>query len=664
MDENRWRRVASGVLLAVMVQFVVGCSKATFAEAKKRQERGEYYEAAALYRKIYAKTSARERTKRGEIAFEMGLCYREINLYTRAGGAFQNAVRYGVNDSVASFRLAQMLHAQGRYPQAEKQYDVFLARNPRSQLARNGLHGVQLARQWRAAPTRYVVRRESLLNSRRADFSPMLAGEDYDQLYITSSNDKFTKEITRSGITGMKDNDIFLSKKNERGEWAIPQPIDSDLNSEADEGTPSVSPDGLTMYLSRATKSDRGETTVVIAVSRRSGGKWGKATPIELLGDSTHMAAHPAVSPAGDWLYFVSDKPGGYGGKDIWRAAITPTGFGEAENLGSRINTAADEVFPYVRSNGELYFASDGHPGMGGLDLFRACPTDDGGWRVENMQHPVNSSGDDFGITFAGNAEEGFFSSNRTDARGWDHLYRFRLPTVAVYMQGFVVDKEDEMILSSTIRIVGNDGTIIRTQPKNDGSYRVKLDYGRDYVMQATAPNFLSASHQFTTPDRNRDTVYVHDFILTPTRRPVVVDNIFYEFDSAELLPQSTVALDSLVGMMNEHPYIRIELGAHTDRKGSDVYNEQLSLKRARSVVEFLIAHGVAADRLDSKGYGKREPKRINKKIAALHPDFLQEGDTLTEAFVDRLTPEQLDIADQLNRRTEFRIVSTSYNLR
>jgi len=326
---------------------------------------------------------------------------------------------------------------------------------------------------------------------------------------------------------------------------------------------------------------------------------------------------------------------------------------------GTQINTEKDEMFPYFRSNGEFYFSSNGWAGMGGLDIFRARHSENGAdWIVENMKYPINSCGDDFGITFEGTAEKGFFSSSRNDGKGWDHIYSFEIPNTKILVEGFVVDREDYILPKATIRVVGNDGTIIKTMPKVDGTYSILLDYGKSYIMQAVAKGYLGDRHQISTIAHKKDTSYIRDFVLTPVNRSVSVENIYYEFGKSTLLPTSYAALDNLVEMMRSFPTISIELSSHTDRKGNASYNQRLSLERAKSVVSYLIEKGISPQRLSAKGYGSSVPKKVTKKVASTYPDFLHEGDVLSEDFIKTLPPKQQDIADQLNRRTEFRIMS------
>ena len=378
--------------------------------------------------------------------------------------------------------------------------------------------------------------------------------------------------------------------------------------------------------------------------------------------DSVTTLAHPSISPDGKYLFFVSDAMGGYGGKDIYRARAIGNDFGPIENLGPQINTEGDEVFPYVRDSVTLYFASDGHPGMGGLDLYKATRTPDGKWEIENMQTPINSAADDFGITFAGKKETGFFSSNRNDARGNDHLFSFDLPSITVQIEGIVSDADEYPIEDAVIRIVGKDGLNEKVMAKKDGSYKVELKRNNSYVMMASARGYLNQNFELVTSAEEKNETYIVDFFLSPISKPVLIENIFYDFDKASLRPDSKTALNELIKMLNDNPNITIELAAHTDRKGSIEYNESLAQRRAQSVVDYLIAGGIEKERLEAKGYGKNMPKEINKKMARSF-DFLKEGDKLTEEFILNLPPEQQDIADQINRRTEFKVLRTNYKL-
>lgn len=649
------------ILFLLIVSSLYSCKSAKLSDAEEKQRIGEYYEAATIYRKVYTKTSPKKRDLRGYIAYRMAECNRLINNTAKATSAYMNAIRYDYPDSTVYLRMGQMLQKTGRYPEAIKNYDIYMENDPSNLLAINGIQGCELAPGWKKNPTRYEVRRMDKFNSRRGEFSPMLAGDKYDQLYFASSRSK-DKDAKVSAITGQNNNNLFLVKQDEKGAWLAPVELEDEVNTEYDEGTPSFSPDGNTMYYTYCAQDPEGPRTAEIYISTRSSAKWGKGTRATIVKDSVTALGHPSISPDGKYLYFVSDAVGGFGGKDIFRARVAGNDFGPMENLGEEINTPGDEMFPYVRDSVTLYFASNGHPGMGGLDLFKATQDSTGKWKVENLGAPINSMADDFGITFAGKEERGFFCSNRNDARGYDHIYSFERPTITIFIEGIVNDVDEYPIEDATVRIVGKDGLNVKVPVKKDGTYRVELERDIRYVMMASARGYLNQNYELHTGPEEKNETYIVDFFLSPISKPVVIDNIFYDFDKATLRPESKKALDEMIKMLNDNPNVTIELGAHTDRKGTDQYNERLAQRRAQSVVDYLIAGGIEAARLEAKGYGESVPKTINKKMAKQF-DFLKEGDVLTEEFILALPPEQQEIADQINRRTEFKVLRTNYNL-
>ncbi|MDR1737910.1 MAG: OmpA family protein [Candidatus Symbiothrix sp.] len=634
------------------------CNTAKLKDAVAREERGEYFDAGQIYRKVYAKTPSKKTYLRGVIAFHIGECYRLANSPNRALSGYANALRYDYNDSTIMLRRAQLLQKLGRYPEAVKEYNNFLAWKPDDVLAKNGLLGCEAALDWKAHPTRYTVKKMDKFNSREGEFCPMLHGEKFDELYISSSRKEALGD-KKSPITGLKNNDLFVFKQNEKQQWQKAEPLES-VNTEYDEGSVSFSVDGSQMYYTFCPADSSKAQTAEIRISSRSGADWSQGEKVNIFSDSLTMAAHPAVGVDG-YLYFVSDKLGGYGGKDIWRISIANIGSWAAENLGPDINTAGDEVFPYMRADSVLFFASDGHPGMGGLDLFKANPYQDG-WRVENLKSPINSCADDFGITFAGIKESGFFSSNRNDARGGDHIYSFEMPGVYAGVEGWVLNRDDEDVDSAMVRIVGKDGSNQKLYVRSDGTYYTEVLPGMDYVMMASAPGYLNQKQTLSVPDTTKSEIYYVDFSLPSITKPVLIENIFYDFNKATLRKESQEALTELIALLDANPNVTIELAAHTDRIGSEEYNNNLSQRRAQSVVDYLIKGGIAADRLTAKGYGKSQPTTVSKAMAEKYA-FLPEGQLLSEEFIATLEPLQQAIADQINRRTEFQVISTDYRL-
>ena len=652
------------IVCLLLTAVAAGCRTPKLSEADAQFQRGEYYDASVTYKKVYNKLRKKEeRPQRGEVAFKMGRCYRLLNMSARASAAFQNALRYEYPDSTTHFMLAQALHADGKYAAALRSYDKYLEFCPDDSLAINCAEGCRTAQEIRARGSRYVVKQAKLFNSRRAVFCPMYLGADCDQIYYTSTTEKATGD-KKSEITGMKNADVFFSKKNEKGEWERPEPVEGELNTEFDEGIVAFSPDAQTMYLTKARRELNAPTSVEIYTSTRSDAKWSAPVKFEITADTLSTFGHPAVSPDGEYLYFVSDMPGGYGGKDIWRISLKERQ-GSLVNLGPDINTEGNDDFPYVRSDGSLYFSSDGHPGMGGLDIFRATAVGDPAdlrWEVENMGFPINSAGDDFGITF-GKGEDGFFSSNRGDARGYDHIYSFEYDPVRITIEGLVMDKDEEPVKNAIIRIVGNDGSNQKEVARDDGSFSFALQRGVKYVMLAGAKGYLNQKQEFASDSTMEDANYWVEFILPSISKPSVVENIFYDYDKADLRPESKTALNELIAVLHDNPNVTIEMASHTDRWGSDAYNINLSERRAKSVVDYLVENGISRDRLQPHGYGKSRPKTVTKRIARLYPQF-KEGDILTEEFIKTLSEEDQQAADQINRRTEFSVLSLTYNMK
>lgn len=652
--------IAAACMAALL--FLPGCKSAKLSDANEAFDRGEYFDAQKIYRKVYNRLTKREdRPLRGEVAFKLGQCYTKLNRAPQAAAAYQNALRYEYPDSSAYLYLGKALQADGKYGPAIDAYTNYLEYQPDDLLTKEALKGCRMAIAAKQKPkTRYVVKNAKIFNSRRADFAPMYLDKSYDQIFFTSTNEKVTGD-KKSEITGMKKGDIYFSKKNERGQWQQPEPVEGELNSDADEGIVSFTPDGQTMYLTKARRSETSSTSVEIYTSRRSDATWSAPQKYEITADTLSAVGHPAVSADGRYLYFCSDMPGGYGGLDIWRVNLNDR-VGSLENMGPQINTPGNESFPYSRTDSLLYFASDGHPGFGGLDIFKAKLNTTGEyWSVENMGQPVNSAGDDFGITF-GQGETGYFSSNRGDARGYDHIFSFELPDIHITISGWVLDKDEEPVPNAIIRIVGDDGSNQKEVARDDGSFKFNLDRGVKYVMKAGAPGYLNVKQEFESDSAEEDADYGIDFILAAINKPQVVENIFYDFDKATLRPESKSALDEMVVMLNENPNVTIEMGAHTDRKGSDEYNIRLSDRRAQSVVDYLIGAGIDVGRLSPKGYGESMPKTVTKRIAREYPQF-PEGTVLTEEFIETLSPEDQEAADQINRRTEFQVLSIDYEM-
>lgn len=654
-------RVITVVCLVAL--FLVSCGTDKFVKrGEKALALGEYYDAADDFKQAYQKTPPKERNTRGAIARRMALCYEKSLQSAKAIVAYRNAIRYKEDRGSDHLALAQLLMKNGNYKDAVTEFQVALDSMPDNAVATAGLEAARHAPDIKQVGSRYTVKRLDELNGRRADYSPMLLGDNADEIYFTSTR-KEAEGDELSGITGMKPGDIFYSSKDEKGKWTKPVAV-TGLNSAYDEGACCFSPDGREMYLTKCVTDPSWPRYAKIVKASRADASWGKPSEVELTRDTLSSFAHPAVSPDGEWLYFASDMPGGLGGLDIWRVRITGHGFGGVENLGSPINTAGDEAFPTFRPNGDLYFSSTGHPGLGGYDIFIARTGKDGKTTISHPGYPLNSAGDDFGMTFEGVHNRGFFSSNRGDARGWDHLYSFENPEIEQNVKGWVYEIDGYELPQAQLYCVGDDGTNEKLTLKSDGSFTKTMQPGVSYLFLAACKGFLNHKEEIralANPKESRDTTL--QFALANISAPVLIDNIFYDFDKATLRDSSKTALDQLVDILNDNPNITIELAAHTDYVGSDVYNKGLSQRRAESVIRYLIDHGIAADRLTPVGYGKERPRKVNRRLAARY-SWLKVGDVLTEQFIKAMSDaKHQDICNQLNRRTEFSVLRTTYGL-
>ena len=624
----------------------------------------EYNDAAKEYKKAYRKISPKDRKLRGEVAWKMGECYRKGNSAVFAVGAYQNAIRYNYPDSMAILYLADAQLEKGDYKAAQKSYQSFLEKAPEHRMAKIGLQSAVQSAEWKKNPTRYIVKKSKELNGHRSDYCPAYVGEDTTMIITTSTRKDATGDEL-SGITGMEFADLFVTKRDEKGKWQKTERIEGDISSEYEEGACTFTPDGRTMYFTRCTSDEEVPRYAAIYKSSRSDAAWGKVEQVVISSDTLSAYAHPAVSPDGEWLYFTSNMAGGQGGLDIWRTYIgsIKSKEGIVENLGECINTEGDEQFPAFGPKGELFFSSDGYPGMGGLDIFFAVQESDSVWNINNLGAPVNSNGDDFGITFAPGLYRGFFSSNRGDARGWDHIYSFYLPETVHTLYGWIYEKDGYELPEGVIYLVGDDGTNTSFGVMKDGSYKVRVTQGVEYVMLGTCKGYLNVMQELQTDSIEGIQQYQRDFALPSITRPVLVDNIFYEFGKATLTAESSTSLNELKELLEQNPHITIELSAHCDFRGSASYNEKLSQARAEAAVNYLIAQGIEKERMTPVGYGESKPKTINKKLTEKYT-FLKEGDVLTEEFINNLeNEEQQEICNQLNRRTEFQVLRTTYKL-
>jgi len=624
---------------------------------------GEYYYALDKYKAAYAK--AKDANEKTAIFFKMGYCCRSLNQPRNAEKWFLKAIKGKYKDPIAVLYYADALKMQEKYDDAKAQYKEYARLAPDDARGEAGLKMCTEATEWIKKPSRFVVEPVRDLNSKQMDFAPCYNGAE-DALFLTSARPA-GKGSKFNNVSGDNFADIYMSRIDRKGKWSVPVPIPGNVNTALDEGSPWLSDDGKTMYFTRCNMEKKQAIGGRIFYSVKVGEKWSEALAVDFIGikDSSVSIGHPSLTQDMLTMYFASDwTKGSKGGKDIWvstRKAIADP-WGEPINLGSKINTSGDELFPYIHSNGTLYFASNGHPGMGGLDIFKATKNDKGDWVVENMKYPINSSADDFGLIINKDENAGFFSSSRAGGRGADDIYSFILPPLEFNLHGVVQEEGNNMPLYDVaVKMTGSDGSTDEAKTEKDGAFDFKLKPNVDYVVVTSKKNYLNGKGQETTRGLKESTTLKMLITMASTATSIELPNILYDLNKADLRPESMVSLDKLVETLNENPSVVIELAAHTDSRGSDELNNDLSQRRAQSVVNYLITKGIDSTRLAAKGYGKTVPRTVTKKMAEANP-FMREGDVLNDEYINALNePEQKEAAYQANRRTEFKVLSMDF---
>lgn len=647
------------IILLIIVSFPdISAQKRKTQRAYDAFEAGEYYEAIDLFKDAYSKTGKSDKAARAELIFMVAEAYRMVNDPRNSETWYKLAVKSSYSNPDAQFWLAESLKKNGKYTQAIDEFRKYKQIAPGDARADQEIRACELSDEWMRNPEAYQVEELKELNSRETDFAPAYGSDDFGMIYFTSSRDDAAGNKTH-GATGQSFTDIFETRLDKKSKWSTPVPVDM-LNSESEEGTPSFSSDFKELYFTRCEAGKREKKGCIIMFSQRTGTGWSEPENINILPDSV-VAAHPAISPDGSVLYFVSDIAGGSGGKDIWMARRTGSGWSEPINLGADINTPRDELFPYVREDGTLYFSSDGHIGMGGLDIFRATYQPDGSWVVQNMKAPINSNADDFSIAYERGNERGIFSSTRK-GRGNDELYSFEMPPLRFAVTGLVKDEKTGLpIASSTVELIASDGSNLQAETGKAGDFKFALKPNVDYIFLASKDGYLRGKEKETTKGQEKSRDFMVTILLTAFDKPIELPNILYDFGKYDLRPESMVSLDKLVETLNDNPNVTIELMSHTDSRDTEEYNQKLSQQRAQIVVDYLIQKGIAADRLTAVGYGESTPKVVDQVVVADSP-FLKEGTLLSEAFINSLqSDEQKEIAHQINRRTEFRVLRTDY---
>jgi len=614
----------------------------------------KYTDAIELYKKAYKKT--KNRSLKAEIIFKQGECYRMSSRIKQAQIYYKRAIKSKYPDVIVYLRYADVLRMLGDLDEAVVQYKKYIQLNPNDVRGEMGLKSCNFALKWKDIPTRYNVSLMPVVNSRFSDFSPAFGNSDYSELYFTSTNKGGISDKIDSR-TGEYFSDVWFTKMNKKGMWSRPIVLSEPLNSTGNDGSVYVNKRGTVIYLTQCRVEKKKDLGCGIYISERRGKLWGATQLLQIKTDSNATVGHPALNYDESIMIFSSDMTGGYGGKDLW---ITVKGkrnrWSDPINLGPLVNTPGDEMFPFLADDGTIYFASNGHIGMGGFDIYKTEKDQNGAYLLPvNLKSPINSFADDFGMIIEKNGERGFLTSNRSGGKGSDDIYQFELPALELSVQGVVTDAKTGTILTETkVKLIGSDSSKDETITDNTGKYSFKLNPLTSYEIIVDREGYLTKIERETTEGIELNKVFLVDLKVSPVKKEIILPLIKYDFNKFDLRPESISDLDNLAEALLDNPDVIIELKSHTDFVGSSLQNKRLSQKRADACVDYLISKGIKTEQLVARGMGENEPFVIEVKDGRF-----KVGDVLTESYIKKiLFRKNREAANQYNRRTSFKVLS------
>ena len=652
-------------LLAIFVFLFSLAQTEVYAQKKSRKmikadnafNLEQYVKAAELYKKAYQKT--KNRAVKAEIIFKQAECYRMSGNNKRAESYYKRAIKAKYPDVIVYLRYADILRIQDDLAEAKIQYTKYIQLNPTDVSGEMGLKSCDFALKWKDLPTRYKVELMPLVNSRNSDYSPAFGNGEYTEMYFTSSRKGgLTDKI--DARTGEAFSDVYFTKINKKGKWSAPVVVAEPINTEGNEGSVALNKRGTVMYLTQCKVEKKKALGCGIYVSKRKGKLWGTPQLLQIKVDSNTTIGHPALSEDETVLIFSSDMSGGYGGKDLWMSVKGKRNrWSDPINLGPMVNTPGDEMFPFLHTDGTIYFASTGHVGMGGLDIYKTSQDENGAYKLPvNLKSPVNSSADDFSMIIEKDGERGYLTSNRDGGKGGDDIYQFELPPLQLSLKGVLTDSKTGGIMTGIkVQLIGNDGTTNEVETDNTGSYEFTLKPLTSYEIVVNTEGYLNKSVNETTVGVENNKVFVIDFSVDPVKKEVILPRIEYDFNKFDLRPQSIADLDLLSETLKDNLNVVIELKSHTDYIGSNAQNNKLSQQRADACVAYLISQGIDAGQLVAKGMGEKEPFVIETKDGRF-----KEGDVLTESYIKKIRfKKNKERANQYNRRTSFKVLREDY---
>ena len=656
--------IKSIILIAILFTGNIIIAQNNLQQAENMMQNFEFAKAAEYYENHFKTNKPLQKDLENIVN-----CYVNINDTKSAVKWLSELTKYNRIDPEYHFLNGRLLKTEGRYDESIVAFELYKTIVPDNKdLADKWIEGSVFAKEWIEQDPLFIVENMSDWNSDLADFALIKINDDY---IITSDRKYQNQSYSENDIyswTGTPYLKLYYIKTNGNETKSI-KPID-ELNYIYHNGPASFCETTNTLWYTRtkmvkARKRNLNNdptswvknvnieeyiNRLEIYSAKYHNGKWSDIKAFKYNDPSFYSVGHPAISPDGKTLYFVSDMPGGFGETDIYFSEKQTDGtWSKPQNAGDIINSVGKEMFPYVDKDGNIFFSSNGHPGMGGLDIFMSKGSKDNWSKPENLKHPINSPKDDFAIFYTEPEKEGYFSSNRDGGKGSDDIYSFKYSPPPVPTELILVVKtferldDGEIISLSGINVHyhkdGNDSYEFEIPEKSLGIYYTNIDCNTKYIIHGINPEFFSQSKEIQTEcETMTDTIFVElifDRIIID--KPIVIENIYYDFDKWNIRPDAAIELDKIVTLLVENPQIIIELGSHTDSRGTHKYNDVLSQRRAESAVEYIISRGISSERITAKGYGERE--LVN---------HCSDGVSCSEE------------EHQMNRRTEFKVTGYS----
>ena len=619
---------------SIIVLSSCGAQKPSVIAAEKAYNAEKYFIAADLYKK--AIPTIRNKKTKAELIYKVAESYRQINNSKQSSIWYEKAVAAGYEGNEVYLKLANAYKFQDRLKDAIATYKEYLSQKPGDSLALLGIENCNLALKWKEKATWFDVFNEGALNTKDVEYAPSFYGKGI----IFTSNRGKVKGKNYYERTGKNYENIFASATTGKNRWSRVDPLNKAINSDFNEGVTSFDNNNRILYYTQCNGNKGKEIGCAILQTQNEGNTWTEPKLVEIPNPDSVLMAHPSINADGTRIYFTSVLKGGLGGKDIWYSERQGTTWGNPVNAGPKINTEGDEEFPFIHPSGTLYFASNGHKGIGGFDVL-FCDFEEGDWTdATNLKSPINSTGDDFGFILDENKETGYISSNRFGGKGEDDIYSvIAIPLVFNVAGKAINNASGKSFAGVKINIIGSDGStqMLITDPA--GKYKFALKKDVNYQLSASKYRFFGDVAETSTYGYKESKDFELNFRLNPIPlKEIIIKGILYDLASADLKPESIERLDTITKTLSDNPTFVIEIASHTDSRADSTYNNQLSLRRAQSVVNYLVSKGIESERLRPRGYG--ESKLLNE-------------------CADGVTcPEELHA---LNRRTTFSIISEDY---